>query len=63
MVAFVRNKGFSQVLGAAEDSIKGHESYMNGFRKNSDTHFVSNHKVDDDDKEVAIHHLFYHLSA
>lgn len=61
MVTFVRIKDFTKVLRESEAAIQSHPSYLNGFRKINDTHFVSNHKVDDDDKQVKIHHLFYHL--
>jgi hypothetical protein len=62
MITFVRIKSFTKVLSEAEQAIKLHPSYLNGFQKRADTHFVSVHKVDDDDKEVKIHHLFYHLA-
>ncbi len=61
MITFVRNKDFSKVLQETENAIQEHPSYLNGLRKIGETHFVSNHKVDDDTKEVKIHHLFYHL--
>ncbi len=61
MIAFVRTKGFTKVLDEAESAIKNHTSYMSGFKKVGDSHFVSNHKVDDEEKEVCVHHLFYHL--
>lgn len=61
MITFVRTKDFTKILGESEAAIQAHLSYLNGFRKVGQTHFVSNHKIDDDDKEVKIHHLFYHL--
>ena len=61
MITFVKTKDFTKVLKESEGAIQTHSSYTNGFRKVGDTHFVSNHKVDDDDKQVKIHHLFYHL--
>lgn len=62
MVTFVRAKGFSKVLEEAAAAIQEHSSYMGGFKKIGESHFVSNHRVDDDDKQVCIHHLFYHLA-
>lgn len=61
MITFVRIKNFTKVLNESEEAIKAHESYMGGFKKLGDSHFVSNHRVDDEEKEVRIHHLFYHL--
>lgn len=61
MITFVRIKEFTKVLRESEATIQAHDSYLNGFRKVGDTHFVSNHRVDDDEKEVKIHHLFYHV--
>lgn len=61
MITFVKTKDFTKVLKESEGAIQTHSSYTNGFRKVGDTHFVSNHKVDDEDKQVKIHHLFYHL--
>ena len=61
MITFVRNKNFSDVVGKIEQTIKSSNSYINGYRKMNDTHFVSRHVIEDDKKEVEIHHLFYNL--
>lgn len=61
VITFVRNKDFTKTLQESEAAIQVHSSYLRGFKKINDTHFVSNHKIDDDEKEVEIHHLFYHL--
>lgn len=61
VITFVRNKDFTKTLTDSEAAIKAHPSYLSGFKKIDDTHFVSNHKIDDDEKVVEIHHLFYHL--
>ncbi|MBP9839159.1 MAG: hypothetical protein KBC84_10670 [Proteobacteria bacterium] len=61
MITFVRLKDFTKALKESELIIQSHESYLSGFKKINETHFVSNHKVDDTDKEVEFHHLFYHL--
>lgn len=63
MITFVRIKDFTKTLLESEGAIQVHPSYLGGFKKMSDTHFVSNHKVDDEDKAVKIHHLFYHLHS
>lgn len=61
IITFVKTKDFTKALKESEGAIQVHPSYLNSFHKVGDTHFISNHKVDDDDKEVKIHHLFYHL--
>jgi len=61
LITFVRNKELSKVLKESQSAIQEHTTYRNGFRVVNDTHFISNHIVDDEDKEVEIHHLFYHL--
>jgi hypothetical protein len=61
MITFVKNKDFTNVLRESEAAIQAHPSYMNSFKKVNETHFTSNHRVDDAEKEVKIHHLFYHL--
>jgi hypothetical protein len=61
MITFVQIKDFTKILRESEATIQMHPSYMNGFKKLNGTHFVSNHHVDDEEKEVKIHHLFYHL--
>lgn len=61
MITFVRIKDFTKTLRESESTIQAHSSYLNGFKKINDTHFVSNHKVNDDEKEVRVHHLFFHL--
>jgi hypothetical protein len=61
MITFVRIKEFTKTLSESESAIRAHHSYLNGFKKIADTHFASNHKVDDEAKEVKLHHLFYHL--
>jgi hypothetical protein len=61
MITFVRIKDFTKILRESQTAIPTHLSYINGFKKIADTHFVSNHRVDDEEKQVKIHHLFYHL--
>jgi len=61
MITYVYIKDFTKVLKESEVLIQSHHSYLNGFKKNNETHFVSNNKVDDNDKVVKLHHLFYHL--
>lgn len=63
MITFVRTKGFTKVLAESEGAAQEHTSYMSGFKKVGESHFISNHRVDDDEKEVRIHHLFYHLAS
>ncbi|MBA7639234.1 hypothetical protein ES703_46892 [subsurface metagenome] len=62
IISFVRLKNFSQILKNMDDIIKNHPSYNTGFKTISETHFLSHHKlVQDELKSVEIHHLFYNL--
>lgn len=61
IITFVRLKGFTKVLDESETAIKKHVSFIGSFKRLESSHFVSNHTVDDNEKEVCIHHLFYHL--
>jgi hypothetical protein len=62
IITFVRNKSFSKVLEEPESAITGHLSYRNGFKKQTITHFISQHRLlSDNQKNVELHHLFYHL--
>lgn len=62
MITFVKQKNLSKILDEIEGIVSSHPSYINGFKKITDTHFVSNHKIISDDlKSVEIHHLFYNL--
>jgi|GEM_PF-1348281 hypothetical protein len=61
MITFVRIKDFTKVLNESEKAIQSHSSYKGGFRRINETHFVSAHKVDDEDRQVTMHHLFFHL--
>jgi len=63
MITFVRNKNFSEVLKKTKEAIESSSSYIGGFKVISDTHFISRHKIEDDEKEVEVHHLFYNLYA
>lgn len=62
IISFVRLKNFSQILINIDDIIKKHPSYNTGFKTITETHFLSLHKLAQDDfKNVEIHHLFYNL--
>lgn len=62
MITFIRGTKPSTVLSAAEAAIPGHQTYVRGFRKVNETHFVSAHHLPtDDQKFVEIHHLFYNV--
>ena len=61
MITFVRLKEFTKALRESEGAIQAHPTYINGFKKIGETHFVSNHRVDDEEKSIKIHHLFYNL--
>jgi hypothetical protein len=61
IITFVRVKNFKKVLNEILDDIKTSASYRDSVRQINDTHFVGNHTVDDEDKSVKIHYLFYNL--
>jgi hypothetical protein len=62
IISFVRLKNFSQILKNMDDIIKNHSSYNTGFKTIYETHFLSHHKLAQDElKNVEIHHLFYNL--
>ena len=61
MITFVRQKGFTRAIEEAGKAIQSDASYVSAFGIVDATHLTSSHQVDDDQKEVTIHHLFYHL--
>ncbi|MFA4891254.1 MAG: hypothetical protein WC604_02800 [Candidatus Gracilibacteria bacterium] len=63
MITFVKNKDFSNILRKTKEAIQSSSSYIGGLREINETHFVSIHKIEDDEKEVEIHHLIYSLYA
>lgn len=63
IIGFVRSKNFSAILESIPDVIQASPSYVDGIKKVGDSHFVSNHRLEDEGKEVEIHHLFYHLPS
>ena len=64
IITFIKRKNFSKILESIEEIITHHNSYKNGFKTISETHFLSHHKlIQDEFKNVEIHHLFYNLFA
>lgn len=62
MITFVKQKSFSKILADVPTIIQQHKSYRSGFQKITENHFLSHHKLDQDDaRDVEIHHLFYNL--
>ena len=61
LINFVKLKNFTRTLAEIESIVKESPSYRNDFRKINETHFVSKHVLEDEEKEVIIHHLFYNL--
>ncbi len=61
LITFARIKNFTSILKEAKNFIQESPSYTNGFRAIDETHFLSNHNLEDDEKQVQIHHLFYNL--
>ncbi len=62
MITFANQKNFSKILADIPAIIQGHTSYRSGFQKITANHFLSHHKIDQDEaKDVEVHHLFYNL--
>lgn len=62
MITFVRQKNLTKILKEIPAIIQAHHSFRTGVKEIDSTHFMSQHKLNqDDDKEVEIHHLFYNL--
>ncbi|HHT9131288.1 MAG TPA: hypothetical protein ACFYED_02260 [Candidatus Tripitaka californicus] len=62
MLTFVKQKNFSKVLSDAPGIIQQHASYRSRFQQATINHFLSHHKLGQDEtKDVEIHHLFYNL--
>jgi hypothetical protein len=62
MITFVRQKNLTKILKEIPETIQAHHSFRTGVKEIDSTHFMSQHKLNqDDDKEVEIHHLFYNL--
>lgn len=61
LIFFVKLKNFTKILDDIDVSIKESSSCKGSVRKISETHFVAVHSLQDEDKEVKIHYLFYNL--
>jgi len=62
MITFSKRKDFSRILGEIQGAVTHHGSYNRGFRQLSSTHFLSIHRLPQDEgKAVEMHHLFYNL--
>jgi hypothetical protein len=62
IITFVKQKNLTKILDQIPETVSKHPSFKTGVKRINETHFVSNHKLNqDDDKEVEIHHLFYNL--
>lgn len=62
IISFVRIKNLSKILKEVPEIIKTHGSFKTGVKEINETHFVSQHALlQDEDKAVEIHHLFYNL--
>ena len=62
IITFFRNKNLSTVLKKVPIIVGKHESFRSIDSVDNLTHFVSSHKLNqDDEKNVQIHHLFYNL--
>lgn len=62
IITFVRRKNMSNILGEMMNTISQHPSYSSGGQQISESHFMSHHRLGQDDfKNVEFHHLFYNL--
>lgn len=61
LIFFVKLKNFTKILDGIDVSIKESSSCKDSVRKINETHFVAAHSLQDEDKEVKIHYLFYNL--
>ncbi|MBP9709646.1 hypothetical protein KBD61_01305 [Patescibacteria group bacterium] len=61
VIFFVKLKNFTKILDGIDVSIKESSSCKGNARKINETHFTAAHSLQDEDKEVKIHYLFYNL--
>ena len=62
MISFSKNSSFTKVIEDAERIIRSHNSYNNGFKSISNSHFISYHTLPTDEyKFVEIHHIYFDL--
>jgi Holliday junction resolvase len=62
LIIFCKNKDFSKILAQLPNIIQNHKLYVRGYKKLSNTHFVSEHSLPEDtEKIIKIHHLIYNL--
>jgi len=61
IIVFVKNKNFSKIISEVPAFIQESDSFRNSYKQISATHFSAVHNLENDDKEVKIHYLFYNL--
>ena len=62
LIIFCKNKDFSKILAQLPNIIQNHKLYVRGYKKLSNTHFVSEHSLPEDtQKIIKIHHLIYNI--
>lgn len=62
VIMFCKNKDFSKVLEQIPGIIQTHSQYTGGYKKIEDTHFVSEHSLQEDEgKIIKVHHLIYNI--
>lgn len=62
LIMFCKNRDFSKILAQVPDIIPKHSQYVRGYKRISDSHFVSEHSLPEDaGKVIKIHHLIYNL--
>ena len=61
IIIFVRIKNFSKIISEIPENIKESVSFRNSYKKYEETHYSAIHILENDDKEVKVHYLFYNL--
>lgn len=62
LIKFCKQKNFMKILSEVKTTVESHPSYRSDFKQINDTHFISQHRLpNDDQKNVEIHHLFYRI--
>lgn len=61
IIFFAKIKNFSKIFSEIASIIQESGSFRNSYKKINETHYSAIHNIDDEDKEVKIHYLFYNL--
>jgi hypothetical protein len=62
MITFSRNKSLTNILTEIPEIIKQNQSFSSGYKQLGPTHFISQHRLEQDNQKIVeMHHLFYNL--